>query len=114
MSCRGAAFDCPEMPAAVPRGPLVRRASLGPLPCDSYSNSNSGRGTEPSFIDCAISCTNDPFRGKRNPRRLRIQIRTTAARNGAKAEAEDGSSLEYTHTQTQDAIVNMLNGFSNI
>lgn len=105
MSCPGAAFDWPEMPAAVTWGPLpvcvCLRLPLPSLPCDSYSNSNSGRGTEPSFIDCAISCTNDPFRRATGAKAKETQGDfvfkfTTAARSGA--EAEDGASLGYSHT----------------
>lgn len=94
----GNAGGCDLGPAACLR---LSAFAFAYSPGDSYSNSNSGRGTEPSFIDCAISCTNDPFRRATGAKAKETQGDfvfkfTTAARSGA--EAEDGASLGYSHT----------------
>lgn len=87
------------------------------LPCESYSNSNSGRGTEPSFIDCAISCTNDPFSQRRQKKPKATPYSNSQPQLEIKLKTEphwDTRTHKHKHIDSGVDIVNMLNGFSNI
>lgn len=100
------------MPSAVPRAGGAS-VCVGPLPCESYSNSNSGRGRlSRHLLTAPLAALMIHSEAKETQGDFVFKSSTTAAGNGAKAEAVDGARLVYIHTQ--DDIVNMLNGFSNI
>lgn len=89
------------MPSAVPRAGDAS-VCVGPLPCDSYSNSNSGRGRlSRHLLTAPLAALMIHSEAKETQGDFVFKSSTTAAGNGAKAEAELRRSQTgvYTHTR---------------